>query len=805
VSTWTLTYEGFDPGEEMLREALCVVGNGVFATRGAAPESTADGTHYPGTYIAGLFNELVDDINGKSIRNESMVNVPNWLPLTFRIEDGEWFDLDSVEILEYKQELQIREAVLERRVRFRDAQGRTTTLEQRTFVHMGHRHLAAHQSVVTAEDWAGTLRVCSAIDGAVENRGVARYSDLSSDHLDIVHADEDELSNDIIHLMSETNQSHVQVAVAARTRVFTDDGELTPERQLIKKGEYVAHEFDIELGQGESVAIEKAVSLFTSRDKAISEPCHEARKHLRRCRRFEPALKYHALTWEHLWDRFHVSVCDHDTEAQRALNLHILHLLQSVSPNSIDLDVGVPARGLHGEAYRGHIFWDEIFIFPFINFRLPELTRALLQYRYRRINEARYRAYDEGLHGALYPWQSGSNGREESQEWHLNPKSGEWIEDNSHLQRHINIAIAYNAWTYYEITGDLEFIAFQGAEMMVEISRFFASLATYNESDDRYDILGVMGPDEYHDGYPDRDEPGLDNNAYTNVMAAWVIRQTIEALDLLPPHRHRELWDKLSLDASELELWDKLTHKLKIPFHDDSEAGTIISQFEGYGDLEEFDWMGYARKYGDIQRLDRILNAEGDSTNRYKLSKQADVLMLFYLLPEDQLKELWESLGYQWDDGLVERNIDYYMVRTSHGSTLSRLVHGWVLARKDPVRSWEFFTEALMSDITDIQGGTTAEGVHLGAMAGTVDLAQRCYTGVSPHGDALWFDPALPDDLQCVQMMLRYRGMWLDVEVTHDKVKVVSDSKDEGVCCVGMHDTMYEVKPGETLELPVKP
>jgi alpha,alpha-trehalase len=801
MSTWTLRYEGYVPEEEMLREALCVVGNGYFATRGAAPESTADGTHYPGTYVAGLFNRLTDAIEGKDIVNESMVNVPNWLPLTFSIEGGAWFDIDEVEILEYAQELEIREGVLKRHVRFRDAEGRTTLLAQRRFVHIAHRHLAALETTVKAEDWSGTVRFRTAIDGSVENRGVARYNDLSSDHLETIHAAGDEASPDIIHLLAETNQSHVRISTAARTRAFKGDVELEPARELLLEEEYVAQEFDVELGQDEAVSIEKIVSLFTSRDKAISEPCLESRKHLRRCRRFDETLQYHILTWDHLWERFKISVCNHDDTAQMALNLHILHLLQSVSPNSIDLDVGVPARGLHGEAYRGHIFWDEIFIFPFINFRLPELTRSLLQYRYRRINEARYRAYDEGLQGALYPWQSGSNGKEESQEWHLNPESGEWIEDNSHLQRHINIAIAYNVWYYYQVTGDLGFMSFQGTEMMVEIARFFASIATYDHAEDRYDILGVMGPDEYHDAYPDAEKPGLDNNAYTNVMAAWCARKAIESLEILTPHRHRELWDKLALEREELELWDRLTRRLKVPFHDDEESGRIISQFEGYGDLEEFDWMGYARKYGDIQRLDRILNAEGDSTNKYKLSKQADVLMLFYLLSEGQLQELFEDLGYEWADDLVERNIDYYMVRTSHGSTLSRLVHSWVLARKDPARSWEFFTEALLSDITDIQGGTTSEGVHLGAMAGTVDLAQRGYTGIEPRGDTLWFDPALPDELDCVRMMIRYRAMWLDVEITHEHVKIASDLEDDGVCCVGLGEEMFEIEPGKTVIL----
>src|SRR5690606_37414228 len=159
------------------------------------------------------------------------------------------------------------------------------------------------------------------------------------------------------------------------------------------------------------------------------------------------------------------------------------------------------------------------------------------------------------------------------------------------------------------------------------------------------------------------------------------------------------------------------------------------SQFEGYERLEEFDWEGYRAKYGDIQRLDRILEAEGDSVNCYKASKQADVLMLFYLFSSEELESVFTRLGYPFPHESIPRIIDYYVHRTSNGSTLSRIVHSWVLARADRTRSWALLEEALESDIADIQGGTTAEGIHLGAMAGTVDLVQRGHTGLEIHED----------------------------------------------------------------------
>jgi alpha,alpha-trehalase len=294
------------------------------------------------------------------------------------------------------------------------------------------------------------------------------------------------------------------------------------------------------------------------------------------------------------------------------LRLHIFHLLQTVSPNSVDRNVGVPARGWHGEAYRGHVFWDELFIFPFLNLRLPEITRALLRYRYRRLSEARWAAREAGCRGVMYPWQSGSTGREESQPLHLNPRSERWVPDNSHRQRHINAAIAYNIWQYYQVTADREFLYAYGAEMLLEGARFWASIARRDPDSDRFEISGVMGPDEYHDNHPDRQEGGLDNNAYTNVMAAWTLWRALEALQMLPEERRLGLEQQLSIDSNELELWDEVSRKLKIPFHDDG----IISQFDGYEQFAEFDWEAYREKYQTIERLDRILEAEADTANR---------------------------------------------------------------------------------------------------------------------------------------------------------------------------------------------
>jgi trehalose/maltose hydrolase-like predicted phosphorylase len=567
-------------------------------------------------------------------------------------------------------------------------------------------------------------------------------------------------------------------------------------RRVIDEPGYIGQELVIDLREGETLVLEKLASLYTSRDDAISEPVVAARKTITRAPRFDTVMAEHVLAWKHLWRRFdvHIQVAEPGFKLNvlMLLRLNMFHLLQAVSPNSMGLDIGVPARGWTGEAYQGHIFWDELFIFPFLNYRMPEITRALLMYRYRRLGEARAAARRAGFQGAMFPWQSGSDGQEETQELNLNPHSHRWVPDNSYLQRHVGSAIAYNVWQYFQVTRDVEFLQFMGAELILEIARFWSSIATFNDERERYEIRGVMGPDEFHEGYPGSSTPGLNNNAYTNIMAVWVLCRALDVLDLLPDIRRAELMTRLGLSVREIARWRDISRMMFVPFHD---AG-IISQFEGYEKLAELDWDDYRRRYGNIQRLDLILEAENDSANCYKLSKQADVLMLFYLFSAEELGELFARLGYPFEYETIPRNVTYYDARSSHGSTLSRVVHAWVLARSDRPRSMSYFAEALQSDVNDIQQGTTAEGVHLGAMAGSVDLVQRVSTGIETTGDVLRLNPRLPKELERLDMRIRYRGHSLDLRLTRDSLTVRERERGAVPINLGVQDEVYEFAGG---------
>ncbi|QBJ94728.1 trehalose-phosphatase [Rhodococcus sp. ABRD24] len=790
---WTVFFEGYDPPTEKLREAICTVGNGYFATRGCTPESRADAVHYPGTYAAGIFNRLRDEIAGNTIENESMVNLPNWLPVTFRTERAAWFDIDSAELLDYRQYLDLRRAVLTRRFRIRDEAGHVTSVVQRRFVAMNLPHACALETTFVAENWSGRLEIRSVLDAAVENTLVERYRQLSGRHLEPLQATE--LTADSVLLAVQTNRSRIPVAMAARSTLWNGDERIAGSYRLVDDDGQIGHDITVDVEANRSVTLEKLVTVFTGRDHAVSEPSDEAARWLARLTRFDEVLDGHVLAWARLWDNLGIELEGHG-HALRIVRLHLLQMLQTVSPNTADLDVGVPARGLHGEAYRGHIFWDELFVFPVLNLRLPTLTRSLLRYRYRRLREARRAASEAGHAGAMFPWQSGSDGREESQQLHLNPRSGRWNPDPSRLQHHIGIAVAYNVWQYYQVTGDLEFLIEFGAEMLLEIARFYAGRATYDETRDRYTIRGVIGPDEFHAGYPGAPYAGIDNNAYTNVMSVWVILRAIEALDQIPLQIRSDLTQALGLHAQEIARWEAITHTMFVPFHD-----RVISQFEGYENLAELDWDSYGRQYGDIQRLDRILEAEGDDVNCYRASKQADVLMLFYLLSADELRELLERLGYELPGEAIPRTIDYYLARTSHGSTLSGVVHSWVLARANRDQAIDFFDRVLKSDIADIQGGTTSEGIHLAAMAGSVDLVQRCFSGMEARGGRLVFTPLWPEALGTLEFPIYYRGHRLRLQISGRQVQVSAAAGNQPPIEIECRGQVAQLHPGSTVQL----
>lgn len=772
--TWKLTYKSFKPQQEGLREALCTLGNGYFGTRGAICEAAASQTHYPGTYINGIYNKLGTKIAGKIIKNEDFVNCPNWLCLSFKIGKSAWINPAAAEkIHSWHQELNFKTGILKRKVSFSTANNKKTTVTEERLVDMSNCHRAAIRYTIKPENYSGKITVRAGLDGSVENTGVSRYRQLNSKHLKSISGYS--FGHNSFYLSAKTSQSKISIFEAARVDIYSGRGnKIKPCRKKIKKEKNAIYqEIEINCQKKKAYQVEKIVAIYTSKDKEVSNPLFSAKGLVKKAYRFESIANCHKKAWNSLWKKFDIKV-EGNKFTQKILRFHAFCLLQVASPNTVALDAGLPARGLHGEAYRGHVFWDEIFTTPFYDAHLPAITQSLILYRYRRLIPAKKAAKQAGLKGAMFPWQSSLTGEEETQIIHLNPLSGKWGPDYSCRQRHISFAIAYNIWRHWERTRDVDFMSQYGAEMLAAISQFAASLVKFDKQDKRYHTQGLMGPDEFHEKFPGAKKPGFRDNAYTNILIVWTLIKAQRALKVIPKPQALRVMKKLKITKKDLKLWQDITKKMNLVIN---KAG-IISQFDGYFKLKELNWQHYRNKYKNIKRMDRILKAEGKSPDEYKVSKQADVLMTFYLIPFFEVQEIFADLGYKMNRDVLKKNYDYYIKRTSHGSTLSVVVHCYLanfLGKKE--EGWQWFQRVLESDIYDAQGGTTPEGIHAGVMGGSIEMVTRGFCGVRPLEDRIRINSRPPRQLSSISYNFYYQGYRVFINLKNKKIEIYVKSK----------------------------
>lgn len=844
-SCWSLTFHEVSDAQEKLRESLCALGNGYFMSRGAVEEATPSEVdiRYPGTYLSGGYNRLESTVNGNIIENEDLVNFPNWTRISFRQAGKPWFSWSEpyYTVKEFRQNLNVKLGVLVRRFTVVDKEGNSTTIVSQRLVHMKKHHLGAIKYTVIPQNWTGTLELRCLLDGSVTNQGVHRYRGLNCKHLKIV--DKGDFStpsnNKGLYLTVETTQSALKVSMAMETSLYAGEFRIPPSNiQRINEEQSIGQILSTEATPGKIIALEKFLAICSSRDKGMLNPQEGAITQAMRWdgKRFYNLMSTHINRWKVIWNRYDVQVelengtdeCDthkpmehgdrqemskllthaelmqsfntnpfslSTKQLQFILRFHTFHLAQICDYNNIGLDVSIPARGLHGEAYRGHIFWDEMFCMPVYTARVPDITRSLLLYRFHRLDAARDIAKGLGVFGACFPWQSGATGKEETPKWHFNPLSKTWGPDCSSLQLHVNIAVFYNIWEYFASTGDIFFMEMYGAEMMLEIARFWAMKATFNPETQRYEILGVMGPDEFHEKYPDKAHYGLNNNAYTNVMVAWCLDKAIQVLGSISSMRRKELISSLHLHDDDFELWQKISTRMTVIFHQDY----IISQFEGYDQLKELDWDAYRNKYGNIQRMDRILKAEGDSPDRYKVSKQADVCMLFFMLSHEELIATLKKMGYPFTKHMILKNIQYYLHRTSHGSTLSLVVYSSILFPFDAEEAWRLYKQFLWSDICDIQKGTTGEGIHVVPMACSINLLFFHICGLRADRDCLSLDPKFPEEMRYIKFRFQYKRRWLQVEINRKSINISCDDAATFQIPIYVRRHLYSLSPGSTI------
>jgi kojibiose phosphorylase len=717
---WLLIEDGVDPAREREIESLLAVANGYIGARA----SIAEGSRFshPATFIAGIY--VADGGLGPRL-----AVLPPWLHLAVTVE-GRLLSLDLGRVLAHRRTLDLRRGILWRHWRQQDPSGRITQLVYHELASLADRHVLFQSVAITAENYSGTIGLTARLRPSQATR-----------------TDVEQVRTEHGALLMRAAGKDVAIAAASELRGVAARMPAGREGGAEHGGE---EQWIWQAGLGETVHINRILGVFTSRD--VASPSRAACDHLSSTRPLDlrAATEAHVDAWRRKWEAADIRIVG-DERAQRALRFAIYHLISAANP--ADAHVSIGARGLTGEAYRGHVLWDtEIYMLPFYIFTDPPAARALLMYRYHTLDAARRKAKAHGYDGALYAWESADTGDEVTPQRVVAPDGRLVVIQTGEREHHISADVAYAVWQYWRATGDDAFIVVAGAEILVETARFWASRAQV-EPDGRAHIRQVIGPDEYHEL--------VDDNAYTNVMAAFNLERAADASAFLcreQPDHWQRLAARLGIAENDPGSWRALAGKLVTGF---DPATKLFEQFAGYFQLEEID----ATAHQDCPTpIDVCLGAE--RVGRSKVIKQADVVALSALL--------WDK----WPAAVHEANFRYYEPRTAHGSSLSPGLHALVAARLgDAARAQDYFRQAAEIDLANNMGNA-AGGVHMGALGslwqaavfGTAGLqVQEGGIAVDPHLLPGWAELAFPVQWRGRLVRLRFEADPRRIEVAVEK------------------------------------
>jgi trehalose/maltose hydrolase-like predicted phosphorylase len=708
--TWLLVEEGFSPAREPEVESLFTTANGYVGTRGSLAEGGLGSS--PTTFVAGVFT--TPDTPGAV---SELVRAPDWTDLRIAAK-GRELTPEGPGTLEHRRVLDLRQGVLWREWRSRDPAGRVTRLRPLRLASLADRHVLLESVALTAENYSGAVCLESRSPGAGPAPCPGRR-DVSP--------------TDALVWEARATGGDAEVALAAVSR-FAGEG---PCRQEVGTGQGPSVvRWHLEVEAGKTYRFDRLACVYTSRDAAA--PADSALAHLARLLAgggVPEVVGAHRRAWAERWAAADVRV-EGDAEAHRALRCAAYHLLSAANPEDERASVG--ARALTGEAYKGHVFWDtEVYLLPFYTFTHPPAARALLMYRYHTLPGARRKARSLGYRGALYAWESADDGREATPAMVIGPDGSPIRVLSGEQEHHITADVAYAVWQYWQATGDDDFFADAGAEVLLETARFWASRVRLGP-DGLYYIGGVIGPDEYHEG--------VDDNAYTNGMARWNLRRGAEAARLLAerwPQRRREQFERLRVDPDEPARWLDTARKL----YTGQDPGTgLFEPFRGYFGLEPVNLAAHEPRSAP---LDVLLGREW--TQRSQAVKQADVVMLLALL------------GEEFPAGVRAANFRYYEPRTGHGSSLSPAPHALVAARLgDAPLAERYFRRAAQIDLANDMGNG-AGGVHIAALGGLWQAAVLGFAGMALRPGGLRFAPCLPRGWHRLRFPVCWRGRTLRV------------------------------------------
>jgi alpha,alpha-trehalose phosphorylase len=724
---WCIRERALDPARAFLHETLFTLGNGYIGMRGTPEEGHGPGGvgagTLEGTYLNGFHDtesiQYPENAYGLARTNEFMLNVPNAKRVTV-IADGEPFTLEAGTVLAYERLLDFRSGVLERRVEWESRSGKRLRIASRRLVCLDRKHVAALEVAVTPLNFSGPVRILSDIDAAVTNMQAGDDprvgSAITGPSLQLAEC---EVGASDVLVLQRTRHSGFLLATATDSVLEGAAAQVEP----LDAG----HAFSFEARAGVTAVLRKYVAYASSRDVAEDQVAIHARAELAAARAagFDALVREQGAWLDGFWREADV-VIDGDDALQQGVRFNQFHLLQSVGR---DGKTNIAAKGVTGEGYEGHYFWDtEIYVFPFFLFSRPAIARALLQYRYDILPQARARARQMAhARGALYPWRTIAG--EECSAYY----------PAGTAQYHINADVAYSIRLYLLATGDFDFIADYGAEMLLDTARIWLGLGTFDRQG-RFCINEVTGPDEY--------TALVNNNYYTNAMARMHMTFAADMAERLRAERpadYARVAARIGLEQDELDAMRAASAAMRLPY---DEALGIHEQDDSFLSKKAWDFAATpADKYPLLLHYHPLV------IYRHQVCKQADVVLALLLL----------SNRFSLDD--KRRDFDYYEAVTTHDSSLSSCIFSIVAAEvgyRD--KAYAYFMETARLDL-DNTHANTEYGVHTAAMAGTWLGVAYGFGGMRLDEDGLRFAPTLPQRWNRYRFKVHVHGALLEVAV----------------------------------------
>ncbi len=761
VHPWRIIEEDFQVENNHHNESIFSIGNGFLGLRGTLEEDYTGPpeTTTPGFYINGIYDseEIVygEDAPNLPGWSQTIVNLMDWTRINIFLE-GEKFDLLEGEVEEYRRVLDMRSGILKRKVVWCSPQGRKARIEIERLISFTNRKLGLIDYKITPLNFNGEIRFESSIDGDVKNHHHFRKDK-------VMQFESAGFADDRCYLVQTTSQSDIKVAGAVKNELDI------PENTRVSKDRFVIDEEIIEnikisASHDESFSLQKYAAFATSRDvpvdrikkRAILEVNDGAEKGVKQIK--SDQKKY----LEDFWSDFDVFLRGQGY-LQQALRYNAFQLIQSTGR---DGRTNVPAKGLTGEFYEGHYFWDsETYIVPFYIFNRPQIARKLLEYRYSILDEARQNARRVKLDGALFPWRT------------IDGKEASGFFMGSTVQYHIDADIAYAIYLYLTATEDYDFLYDKGAEILLETARMWVSCGHFNKRTGEFCFNEVCGPDEY--------KPGVDNNCFTNYMAKFNLRfarETLAKMKEEAPERYTALIEKTDLTDDEIEDWHTAEKNMKLPF--DEELG-IHTQDDSFLSKEPLDIEEIPH-----DQLPLVANWHPLTIWRYQVIKQADVILLMLL---------------QGDKFTLEEkkaNYDFYEPKTTHDSSLSPAVYSIIASEIGYTEeAFKYFIQISRLDLDDFNENTY-QGLHTAGLGSAWMTLVYGFAGMRNYHGNLSFRPYLPEKLEGYQFSIYFKSRELRVRVTEKgaSYRVISDQELKLEHC----DKEVILRPGEEKVLPLR-